>query len=80
MTDLRPMTPLELRKLFGWCESTYHVHLAAGHLDQFELVPRIGARRFSRPLVHRYLSGEGFDASNPRAAQTAGARATSRTA
>jgi len=56
--DDSALTPQELRTLLHWSKSLYYELLAAGALDRFALVPRIGPRRFSRPLVLAWLARE----------------------
>lgn len=54
--DLLPITPKELMAIMQWSPSTYYRNLKSGLLDQFELTPRIGPHRFSRPLVQHWLA------------------------
>jgi hypothetical protein len=58
MTDDRAMTPHELREALQLKPSTFYKHQAAGRYARFELVPRIGPRRYSRALVQGYLNRE----------------------
>ncbi len=58
MTDDQAMTAQELRDALNLKPSTFYKHQAAGRYERFELVPRIGPRRYSRPLVQAYLKRE----------------------
>ena len=60
--DDRALTPEELRAKLQLTKSTFYHYQAAGRFERFELVPRIGPRRYSPRLVQQYL-----DRENPRA-------------
>lgn len=55
----RAMTWRELADALQLSKAQFYRYLAAGRFDRFELVPRIGPRRFSRSLVRAYLDREG---------------------
>lgn len=57
--DDRAMTGRELAHALQITDRTYRRYLALGRFDRFELVPRIGPRRFSRSKVRAYLAREG---------------------
>lgn len=56
--DDRAMTWRELAHALQLSQSQFYRYLAAGRFDRFELVPRIGPRRFSRKAVREYLDRE----------------------
>jgi hypothetical protein len=49
------MTPAELRAALQLGVSTFFKYQARGQFDRWELVPRIGPRRYSRKAVQAYL-------------------------
>jgi len=49
------MTPAELRAALQLAVSTFFKYQAMGKFDQWELIPRIGPRRYSRKAVQAYL-------------------------
>jgi len=56
--DQNAMTPHELRAKLRLALSTFYQYQSLGRFERFELVPRIGPRRYSRKLVQAYLDGE----------------------
>jgi predicted site-specific integrase-resolvase len=56
--DDQAMTPRELCAALQIALSTFYNYQAAGRYERFELVPRIGPRRYSRRLVRQYLDRE----------------------
>lgn len=63
------MMPKELAGKLHLAMSTFYEYQAAGRFKRFELVPRIGPRRYSRRLVKEYLDGEPSSRSWPAPAQ-----------
>lgn len=54
--DDRAMTPQQLRDALQVSTSTFYHYQAEGRYEAYELVPRIGPRRYSRKLVAAYLN------------------------
>jgi hypothetical protein len=72
ISDANAMTPQELCTKLRLAMSTFYHHQSLGRYERFEVVPRIGPRRYSRKLVQAYLDGE----LSPRARPTMVGRAT----
>jgi hypothetical protein len=47
-----------MQRYLGISEATFYRLLKLGKFDRFELLPRLGPRRFSGVLVARYLACE----------------------
>jgi hypothetical protein len=56
--DDNAMTGAELCAALRLAMSTFYQYQSLGRFERFELVPRIGPRRYSRKLVKAYLDGE----------------------
>jgi predicted DNA-binding transcriptional regulator AlpA len=52
------MTWRELADALKLKQSTFYKYKKAGRFERFELVPRIGPRRYSRAKVEQYLDRE----------------------
>lgn len=52
------MTPADLCAALQMKMPTFYRYQALGKFERFELVPRIGPRRYSRKLVQAYLDRE----------------------
>jgi len=58
LDDESAMTPHELRAKLRLAASTFYHYQSLGRYERWELVPRIGPRRYSRKLVQQYLDRE----------------------
>lgn len=65
--DDYPMTPRELCEALRLTIGTFYQYQSKGRFERFELVPRIGPRRYCRRLVQQYLARENSRTAFPKA-------------